>query len=262
MQGESKMKSPSVVAAAGFVLAASACSSYAAIHIDGEHCDVESRYSTRIETGRIEFTDKKSKQVVTILPDGMLEVNGKAVSMDAADHARVVELDQGVRAIVPEAKALAVDAVGIAFEAVGHVSTAFAADAREARESAERLARTSEEIKQAINSRDVWGVDSEEEIEALIEGAVGSLIGEMVGKITAQAVAAAFSGDASAVAELEARASSIETNVEKVIEKRAKELEARADELCRQVQSIDLVESGVTTRLPDGSALNLVEVSR
>lgn len=254
------MKTATVVATASLMLVASAGYSHARLSIDGDHCDVESRYSTKIESGRIAFTDDKTKQVVTILSDGVLEVDGKAVSLDAADQARVVELDRGVRALVPEAKALAIEAVGVAFEAVGHVSTAFAPNAQEARESAERLARTADEIKQTINSRDVWGANSEQEIEDLVEGAVGSLIGEMVGNITAQAVAAAFSGDASAVAELEARASSIEANVEKVVEKRAKELEARADDLCKQVQALDLVESSVVTRLPDGSALNLIEV--
>lgn len=256
------MKTLPVVAAASFMLVASAGSSHAKLQIDGEHCEVESRYSTRIEGNRIAFTDKNSEQVVAILPGGALEVDGNAVNLDAADQSRVVELDRGVRAIIPEAKALAIEAVGVAFEAVGHVSTAFAANAEDARESAERLARTSEEIKQTIRSRDVWSADAETEIEALIEGAVGSLIGEMVGNITAQAVAAAFSGDASAVAELEARASSIEANVEKIVEKRARQLESRADELCKQVQAIDRIESGLTARLPDGSALNLVEVSR
>ena len=252
------MKTTTVVAAVSLVLAVSAGSSRAKVSIDSVQCDVESRYSTKIESGRIAFTDDKSRQVVAILPGGTLQIDGKAVSLDAADQLRVVELDRGVRVLIPEAKALAIDAVGVAFEAVGHVSTAFATNAEEARESAERLARTAEEIKQAIRSRDVWGADSEKEIEALIEGAVGSLIGEMVGNITAQAVAAAFSGDVSAVAELEARASSIE----KVVEKRAKELESRADALCKQVQALDRIESDITARLPDGSALNLVEVNR
>lgn len=256
------MKTLSVVAAVSLVLSAAAASSQAKVQIDGDHCDVESRYSTKIEAGRIAFTDDKSKQIVAILPGGTLEVDGKALNLDAADKSRVVQLDRGVRALVPEAKALAIEAVGVAFEAVGHVSTAFAPDAQSARESAVRLARTAEEIKQTINERDVWGPSSDKEIEDLIEGAVGSLIGEMVGNITAQAIAVAFSGDASAVAELEARAASIETNVEKVVEKRARELEAKADQLCQKVQDLDRIEASVTARLPDGSALNLIEVSR
>ncbi|MEZ5460241.1 DUF2884 family protein [Dokdonella sp.] len=255
------MKTLPVVAAVSLVLALSAHTGHAKVQIDGNHCDVESRYSTKIEAGRIAFTDDKSKQVVAILPGGVLEVDGKALSLDAADQTRVVELDRGVRALVPEAKALAVEAVGIAFEAVAHVSMAFAPSAQAARESAERIARTADEIKQTINDRDVWGPSSEKEVEDLIEGAVGSLIGEMVGNITAQAIAVAFSGDESAVAELEARASSIETNVERVVEKRAKALEARADELCRRVQALDRIEASVSARMPDGSALNLVEVS-
>lgn len=235
---------------------------FARINVDGDHCDVDSNYSTKIDANRIAFTNDKTHSVVTLRPGGVIEVDGQALALDSADRAHAAELEHAIRAIIPEAKALAVDAVAIAFEAVGHVSTAFASDGHQARESAERIARSANELKRSINSRDDWGPHSEREIGQLIEGSVGSLIGEMVGNITAQAIKVALSGDEAAVAELEARADSIEKNVEKAVEKHAKELEARADALCERARELDRIEAKISARLPDGSAIDLVQVKR
>ncbi len=251
-----------LVSLVAVTFALSVGSTMAKVNIDSDHCDVRSSYSTRIDARRISFTDDKTQRVVTLLPGGVIEVDGRALALNAEDRGHALELEHAIRAIIPEAKALAVDAVAIAFEAVGHVSTAFASDAHQARASAERIARTAEELKRSINARDDWGSQSEHEISRLIEGSVGSLIGEMVGNITAQAIKVALSGDEAAVAELEARAESIEKNVEKAVEKHARELEIRADALCQRAHELDRIESRISARLPDGSALDLIQVKR
>ncbi|SFN34070.1 DUF2884 family protein [Dokdonella immobilis] len=256
------MISRTLLGASTLAFAFAASAAVARIHVDGDNCDVQSNYSTRIDGSRITLTDESSKAVVTLLPGGRVEIDGRSLPLSPSDAAHFAELERGIRAIVPEAKALAVDAVGIAFEAVGHVSTAFASDAHQARESAQRIARTADELKRSINARDSWGPHSDREVEDLIERSVGALIGEMVGNITAQAIQVALSGDDAAVAELEARAGSIEKNVEKAVEKRAKEIEARADALCERARDLDRIEAQIDARLPDGSPVDLVRVKR
>jgi hypothetical protein len=236
--------------------------SVAALELDAGDCDVDSPYATRIDADRIAFSNEDTHTVVQLLANGRVEVDGHALSLSAADAAQVAEFERVVRGIVPEAKALAVDAVAIAFEAVGHASTAFAKNGHEARESARRIARSAEELQRSIQERDTWGPHADREIGRLIEGAVGSLVGEMVGNITAQAINVALSGDEAAIAELEARAESIEKTVEEAVEKRAREIEARADALCRRVQELDRIESKITARLPDGSAFDVVRLKR
>ena len=244
------------------LLALSIDPAFARLNVDGDHCDVDSNYSTKIDADRIAFTNDKTHSVVTLRPGGVIEIDGRALALDSSDRAHAAEFEHAIRAIIPEAKALAVDAVAIAFEAVGHVSTAFASDGHQARESAERIARTANELKRSINARDDWGPRSEHEIGQLIEGSVGALIGEMVGNITAQAIRVALSGDEAAVAELEARAGSIEKNVEKAVEKHANELEKRADALCERAHELDRIEAKISARLPDGSAIDLIQVKR
>lgn len=223
-------------------------------------CDVDTDYSMRIEPQRITFTADSGGQVLALRAGGVLEVDGKPLALNAADRALMSDLEHGIRKIIPQAKELAAEAVAIAYEAVAHVSTAFAANAHEARESAQRIARSAEELKQSINARQDWGRHSEREIGQIIEGSVGALIGEIVGNITEQAVRVALSDDPSALAELEARAGSIEKNVEQAVEARAKELEARADALCTQVRDLDAIESRISARLPNGKPFDLVRI--
>lgn len=256
------MKFHSLVGFVTLALVLSYNSAFARLNIDSDHCDVESEYSTKFDAQSITFTNDKTHRVVILRAGGMIEVDGHALALDATDRKHAVELEQTIRAIVPQAKAIAVDAVGIAFEAVGQASTAFASDAHQARESAERIARTAAELKRAINARDDWGPQSEGEISQLIEGSVGSLIGEIIGNITAQAISVALSGDQAAVAELEARAESIEANVEKAVGKHASDIQARADALCECAHELDRIESQISARLPDGSAIDLIQVKR
>ncbi len=253
------MKFRSLVGLVALALALSLNSAIARLSIDSDHCDVESDFSTKFDADRITFTNDKTQRIVVLRAGGVIEVDGRSLMLDAADVRNAIALDREIRAIVPQAKALAVDAVGIAFEAVGQASTAFASDAHQARESAERIARTADEMKRAINARDDWGPQSDKEITQLIEGSVGALIGEMIGNITAQAISVAFSGDESAIAELEARADSIEKNVERAVEGHARQLGERADSLCQRVRELDRIESRFSARMPDGSPIDLIQ---
>ncbi|MBN8480997.1 MAG: DUF2884 family protein [Xanthomonadales bacterium] len=227
----------------------------------GNDCDLDSGYSFRIEPSRLVFTEDDSHRVIALLSGGGITVDGRALALDAADRARADELERGMRALVPEVKGIAIDAVAIAFEAVGHASTAFASTPAEARASAERIARTATELQKGIEAKQDWSAKADADLDRIIEGAVGTLVGELVGNVTAMALKVALSGDESAVAELEARAESIEKTVEKAVEKRSAELERRAETLCTRLHALDGIEAGIEARLPDGSRLDLVRIT-
>ncbi len=236
---------------------------HAGLDVSTDACRIESRYDVRIDGERMTFTRKDPPQVVVIARSGAITVDGRTLALDAADAARAIDLERSLRAIVPEAKGVAIEAVGIAFEAIGHASTAFAESPSQARESAERLARTSAELRRAIEAKEDWSLASDAYVERLVEGAVGSLVGELVGNITSQALKVAFSGgDTAALAELEARAASIEKHVEKGIKASARALETRVDRLCDQLRAADAIEDGLVARLPDGSRLDLFDLAR
>lgn len=141
-----------LVLAAGFLTQGAA---FAGLTAGDVHCDVESDYSMRIAPERITFTADEGGRVLALTSAGVLEVDGKPLALGAADRALVADLERSIRRIIPQVKSLAADAVAIAYEAVAHVSTAFAANAHEARESAERIARSAEELKDSINARGI-----------------------------------------------------------------------------------------------------------
>ncbi len=254
------MKARSVLYPVALVLALSTGTASAAVHLNGSACSVDSDYTMTVAARQIDFRDPGSKRLVSLHADGSITVDSRELSLGAADRERVMRIGRGVRELVPEVKELALDVVSVAFEAVGHASTVFSANAQDARASAERIARTADELKKSISVRDSWNPQSEGQIDRIVEGVVGSLIGEVIGNVTAQAIKVAFSGDERTVAELEARASAIEKNVEKVIGRRAKELESRADALCARVRELDAIEAQITARMPDGTPLDLVRV--
>ncbi|MEO8460610.1 MAG: DUF2884 family protein, partial [Dokdonella sp.] len=161
---------------------------------------------------------------------------------------------RGVRDLVPEAKAIARDAVGIAFDAVNEVSAAFAKDPADARAHAVHLQRASVEIQRRIDATDNMRSD---EFGDLIGSAVRSMIPELVGNIVGQALTVAFSGNEAAAAELEARAGGIEKSVDRIVERRSKQLEQRVDALCPRVHDIARLQRDLDARLPDGARLDL-----
>ncbi len=241
------------------LLACAAAPATARFNVGGDDCDVESRYSLKVEPARFVFTADDGTRSVEVLPGGSVKIDGAPFALNAADRMRMDDLERGMRALVPEVKAIAIDAVGIAFEAVGHATTAFASSPRAARESAERIARTSHELQKGIADKQSWDSTTDADVDRLVEAAVGALVGELVGNVTAMAFKVAFSGDESAVAELEARAASIEKTVEGAVEASGKELERRADALCARLRDLDAIESRLEARLPGNERFDLID---
>ena len=240
------------------LLACTTAPAMARFNVGNDDCDIDSRYSVKVEPARFVFTADDGKRSVEVLPGGHVNIDGAPLALNAADRTRMDDLERGMRALVPEVKAIAIDAVGIAFEAVGHASTAFASSPRAARESAERIARTSRELQKGIAAKQHWDSTTDSDFDRLIEAAVGSLVGELVGNVTAMALKVAFTGDEAAVAELEARAASIEKTVEDAVEASGKELERRAEALCSRLRDLDAIESRLEARLPGNERFDLI----
>lgn len=236
-------------------LALMAFSSFAAasIHIDSD-CHIDSDYSLNIQPSRLVFTQKDKSPHEVIMASGTLQVDGSIVALDAADRQRIADFELGVRDLVPEAKEIARDAVGIAFDAVNEVSAAFAKNPADARAHAVRLQRASMELQRRIEATDNMHGD---EFGKLVASAVEAMIPELVGNIVGQALTVAFTGNEAAAAELEARADGIEKSVDRIVERRSKELEKRVDALCPRVHDIARLQTDLDARLPDGSRLNL-----
>ena len=221
-------------------------------------CDLRSDYRLQLAPDALRFENERSSHRIEIR-QGTLTIDGKAVTLSAADRKRLEAFEQEVRALMPEARAIALEAIDIAYTAVGHVMRAFASD----KESAERAIARLESDRKAMVAKVEGGAGNpwfdEREFEKLIASTVATVIPEVVGSVTAVAIKAALSGDEDAVAAIERKAERLEKDVEREVERRADELERRADKLCPRLVELDKIESSLEVRLADGRPLNLMD---
>lgn len=222
------------------------------------HCSVDSDYDFTINDDALLFErDSGSPQRVEFR-QGELWVDGQRQNLSTADRARVAQFEQDARAIVPEAKAIAIDAIDLAGAALEQVAVAFASD-----EDRERIIARGYQLRDQLRER-IAAVDStdsfdEAEFEAAIEEIVESAIPELVGGVAAMAMKAAFSGDEDMASQIEAKAEALEETIEREVEARAELIETRADALCDRVRELDQIESQFEFAMADGRSLNLLD---
>ena len=249
------MKAMLLAAALG---AAVSLPAFAHTHI--HDCDLSSDYALSIKPDRLVFKRHAGTPAEVEIANGTLRVDGTLVATSAADAERLRDAEREVRALVPEVKGIARDAVTIAFDAVGQVAAAFAHDGAAARRSAEHIAELGRELDRKIAETDRFDHWEDADIDRLVGSTVEAVVPEIVGNVTAEALKVAFTGDEAAAAELSARADSIEKSVDRAVAKQAAQLEVRAMGVCSRLRALDRVQSNMDVRLPDGSRLDLVRV--
>lgn len=222
-------------------------------------CEVESSYELTIERDRLVFVKDGGGEIA--FANGRLLVDGKALALSRADASRVAEFERSVRALVPEVKSIARDAVEIAVVALTRMIDTFATEANRASFVAE-LDAMRVEIDTLIEQTNSTRGARNGEFEAKAREFAERIAPRIAGEFASQAVTAALSGDEARVKAIEAKAERLDKEIEASVEAPAKALEARANALCPRIKALDLIEDEFELRLPDGQPLNLVEVER
>lgn len=220
-------------------------------------CDMDSDYDVSLSADAITFTREQGSPREVVMRQGRLSVNGVEVALDAADRERVRIFEHDARALVPEVRAIALDAVEIAFAAMTEVARGLAPDNPGLHEKLDRA--RADLVTQFDRPDDHFRID-EDAIEASVERLVGEITPTLVGEVTTAAIAAALSGDETKVKAIEQRAERMEQEIEAKVEARAQALEARADALCPRIAALDELDDALAYRLDDGSALELLSV--
>ena len=244
------------------VLLGLAGAAQAGTDINVADCSIQSPYSLRVGESSLRFERKDAPAHSIEIGAGGLRLNDQAVSLSSTDQARLVEFEREARALIPEAKSLALEAIDIAFRALEQVGLAFAGDNLAKREqAAEKLATgrmlISRRIEDGFNGREPMGADL---IDELIGDSVVELMPIFAGEIVSMAVTAALSGDEAAARELEARVERMEADLEREMEARGKAIEASADALCQRVAALDEIESSLSRGILDGEPLDLIRL--
>jgi hypothetical protein len=221
-------------------------------------CDYESEFDLHVAPDALSFEREAGTPARLRLRDGRLEADGRAIALSADDAARLRRYEREVRALVPVARRIAVDAVGIATAAIGQVASAFAgADAatpllEKTHALGERLVQR---IELADDTRDLDQGEFEREIARLTAEVVPLLVSEAA----SAAVAAALSGDTGTAQSLERRVQQMEKDLERTIERRADGLKRRVDELCPRLAALDEIEAALALRLEGGARFDVLQ---
>jgi hypothetical protein len=234
---------------------------HAGADVDLDHCDLATGWGVSMAQGALAFTREDATPARLSLSDGRLVVDGREVALTAEERRRLREYEATVRELLPEAKAIALDAIEIAFSAVDEVARMFAPkdDAGYAA-TAEKLATARIMARRQVEDAFAGRGWSDAEMERLVEEAVAQLVPALVGDIVGTAVKVALSGDEAAARELERRAERMEREIEARVEGRARALEARAEAFCPRLVELDRIESSIITEIAPGQRFDLVRV--
>lgn len=212
-----------------------------------EMCNFEMDYDLTIENSALSFT-KESGENITIDQDNQLFINGKQKQLDGKQQRLVDDYADGVRDLIPEVTALAIEGVNLGVEAatmalgilldgsdpdIARFSTKLNQLAQNITVKLDATHFSSKNLEQAFDS------EFEAEIESIVEEAVTEITPKLISKV----LTAAMSGEEGTLSDIEHRAEFLEQEIESYVEPRADALEARADELCESIGTLDELET-------------------
>jgi hypothetical protein len=222
-------------------------------------CQVHSDYDLRMHGQAFVFTRNDGAARRVVIGGGHLYVNGREVVLNAADQQRVNAYETELRRLLPEARQVAIDGTDIAFTALAEVARGFADKGDDSMvgelEQAHRNLRAQLDRDPAF----IFNGDIDAEV---IRPVITKFVPEITGAAVKTALSVAFSGDDAKTKAFETRMNNMGRDIDAKVKTRAESLKPLADSLCQHTRRLDAIESGLTFRLDDGSALDLVQTGK
>ena len=223
----------------------------------GMSCDVSSDYSPRPYRSAFLFSQEDGSPREIGIGGGRLFVDGREHKLSAADHRRLSQFEDEMRELVPQTMRVAVEAVDIAFTALGEVAGAMSS-------TPDKTVRSLEEARLRVRrqiSAQPLGVFDEDAVGEIVGPLVAQYVPQIIGGAVSSAVKAVFSGHDDA-GDFEARMQRMEGEIERKVEARAEALEPLVESMCQRLQRMDAIEDSLQFRLPDGKPLQLFSIDR
>lgn len=226
-----------------------------------DSCRLNSDYDVTIDKSGLSFRYSGGSPVSVVMSKGQLVIDGRSLALSDADRSRVAEFEATARALVPQVKAIARDAVDIAYVAVSEVAAAFSPTAGSPG-TRQRLDVLRDEFRQRIDDAFEKRPWNEDEFDSLVEKAATDLLPVILAEAAGSAVAIALSGDEARAAQLEARTEKIEHDIQRRIDTQTAQLTSRVAALCLMVARLDSLENSLELRLDGGTRLNLLDFEK
>lgn len=245
--------------AIAIALCASATVDAAGIAELADTCGASSSYDLDVAIDALRFERAAPAPLRIELDEGRLRVDGIDAATDAATRARLVEFEQGVRALLPRARRIGTDGVDLAISALDAEAAALRLGAATRADIATRLARHATDLKRRIASSTGTREWQPEALERELEAVVAEIAPLAAADLAQQALAATLEGDFERAAELQAGALDLVDELQPRLERRMQPLRARIEALCPELQRLHRLQREV--RGPDQATLHLLDIA-
>ncbi len=214
---------------------------------NGEMCDYQLDYDLTVEDSAITFVQDSGTEI-TINQDNQLYVNGSEKSLNGEQQVLIDNYADGIRDLIPEVTAIALEGINLGVQAASMaIGTLLGEGDPDFESFSFKINELADNIKMKLETDNfsskrleyAFDTEFEQQIENIVEDAVTDLTPRLMAKV----MTAALSGDEGGISDLEMRAESIEHEIENFIEPKAEALEARAEELCGSVDTLDALET-------------------
>lgn len=236
-------------------------------HFSTDSCDVDLNAGFSIKNNVITMT-KHDKAIYKIVDGRTLIINSETIALNAAQQEAVSQYAAEIKALIPEVKGIATDAIELASEGV---SIAFDELLGEDNKVGNDLSSELYSLKQELDERfdvnnftieedgtvqgDFLSEDFEQRIESIVEKTVENSMGTLLIAVGQELLLAGGDMDA-----FEHKMEKFGEQIEYEMESRANVIEQRGEKLCYSIEKIDLLEEKLKSIIPEMPKVNVVSV--
>jgi hypothetical protein len=219
-------------------------------------CSMRSDYHLQMHGQAFVFTRDNGSARRVVLGGGRLFIDGREVALNAADQQRVNEYESELRQLLPEAHQVAIEATDIAFSALTEVAHGFADKGDNS--TVDQLEQAHRRLRSQLDNDVAFIFNGDIDAE-VIRPVITEFVPEITGAAVKTALSVAFSGDTEKTKAFQARMETMGKDIDSNVKVRAEALKPLAHSLCQRTQHLDAIEGGLSLRLNDGTALDLLQ---
>lgn len=237
-----------------------ACATAAAADVGelADTCGASSSYDLDVAARMLRFERAAPAPTRIGIGEGRLRVDGTEVPVDAATRARLVEFEQGARALLPRVRRIGVDGVALAMSALRAEAVALGLGAATRDDLDRRLERHAADLKRRIAASTGTRDWQSEALELELEGIVAEIAPIVAADLGQQAIDATLEGDFERAATLQARALGLVDELQPRLERRMQPLRRRIEALCPELRRLHRLQRDLHG--PGGEVLHLLDI--
>ncbi|NQZ81798.1 MAG: YggN family protein [Colwellia sp.] len=234
-----------------------------------DSCNVELNGGIKINKDFIEFF-KKDSSLYKITDNETLTINGQVVSLSASQQSLITEYSTSIRAVLPEMKNIAIDAISLATDGV---NLAFNELLGEGNDVGAEITGHLNEIKTEIDNKfavnkefyidengfsgaEFFGEDFEKRMESAIEETIKNSMGSLLIAVGQEMLFAGGNMDA-----FETRMENFGQKIEHEMEARGEQIEMSAEALCHSAIAIDGLEEQLKSNIVELASFDILTAS-